>query len=380
LNILGVICEYNPFHKGHEYQLRTHKKELKADGVVCLMSGNFVQRGAPAVFDKWTRAKTAILCGADLVLELPVVYSAQSANRFAYGSVSLLDSLGCIDYLSFGSECGDLEKLRKLSSVMQSPEFEKYVLEELKTGVSYPKARTNALASHFPEFDKSLTETPNNILALEYIAALEKLKSKITPVTLQRNNEFLSASSIREKMEMNEDIHEFVPENADYLELSAYDRTAFDSIVSYRFRSETKDSLAKIADVSEGLNNRFINALKNTFGADELSDKVKTKRYTKTRIDRIIINTLLGITDEDTKIPPQYARVLAFNDKGTEILNKMGKTSRIPVITKTANAKADTPEFMRMFEKDILATDIYALLTENKKASRDFTTSPIYVK
>ena len=282
--MLGVICEYNPFHKGHEYQLRTHKKELKADGVVCLMSGNFVQRGAPAVFDKWTRAKTAILCGADLVLELPVVYSAQSASRFAYGAVSLLDSLGCIDYLSFGSECGDLEKLKNLSSVMQSPEFEKYVLEELKTGVSYPKARTNALLSYFPEFDESLTETPNNILALEYIVSLEKLKSKIAPVTLQRNSEFLSASFIREKMEMNEDIHEFVPENADYLELSAYDRTAFDSIVSYKFRSETKDSLAKIADVSEGLNNRFINALKNTFGADELSDEVKTKRYTKTRI------------------------------------------------------------------------------------------------
>ncbi|MBR4890004.1 MAG: nucleotidyltransferase [Clostridia bacterium] len=380
MNILGVICEYNPFHKGHEYQLKTHKKELKADGVVCLMSGNFVQRGAPAVFDKWTRAKTAVLCGADLVLELPVVYSAQSANRFAFGAVSLLDSLGCIDYLSFGSECGDLDKLKELSSVMSSHEFEKYVLEELKTGVSYPKARTNALAFHYPEFDETLTETPNNILALEYIASLEKLKSEILPVTLKRNNEFLSASSIREKMESSEDIREFVPENADFLDLPVYDKTAFDSMVSYKFRSETKDSLAKISDVSEGLNNRFLNIAKSTFGADELSSEVKTKRYTKTRIDRIIINTLLGITDEDTTLVPQYARVLAFNDKGTEILNKMGKTSRIPIITKTASANPSTSEFKRMFEKDILATDIYALLTENKNASRDFTTSPIYVK
>ena len=366
MNIMAVICEYNPFHKGHEYQLKTHREKYSADGVICLMSGSFVQRGAPAVKNKWERAKDAILNGADLVLELPVVYSSQSAKRFSFGAVSLLDALGCVDFLSFGSESGDLDEIKKCAKIVFSDEFEAKVKEEMKTGISYPAARSKVLEKHFPTLQKDLLSSPNNILALEYVNALSVLNSKITPVTLKRNFEFESASKIREKMKDSE---------------FEYSKDALDQMVSYHMRRETSESLAKIADVAEGLGNRFVKFSKTTYGADELSEAVKTKRYTKTRIDRIIINSLLGITDSDTELSPQYAKVLAFNDKGTQIIKEIRKKSKIPVITKVADAaKTNDDAFSRMLEKDILATDIYALLTKEKKLGLDFTTSPIYVK
>jgi len=380
LKIMAVICEYNPFHKGHEYQLKTHKSHLLADGVICLMSGSFVQRGAPAMFDKWSRAKAAILSGADLVLELPVVYSSQSAMRFSYGAVSLLDTFGCVDVLSFGSECGNLSTLIEAAEVLSLDAFRDCVVSEMKSGISYPAARERAFIQHAPHLSSSLVTTPNNILALEYINALRKRNSKIKPATLLRNKDFISASEIRADMEKNLDVSHALPQSVHTLFQSPYNRAAFDQIVSYHFLRETPETLRCIADVKEGLENRFISCAKTCFGAEALSDSVKTKRYTKTRIDRIIINALLGITDRDTELAPQYARVLAFNDRGTEILKKMNDTSSVPIITKVANAASENADFCRMLEKDILATDIYAQLTVDKRSGLDFTTSPVYVK
>lgn len=379
MNILAVICEYNPFHKGHLYQLKTHRALLRADGVVCLMSGSFVQRGAPAVFDKWTRAKAAVMCGADLVLELPVVYSAQSAMRFAAGAVSLLNELVCVNYLSFGSECGNIQLLQNAEPVVFSDEFARLVCAELKKGISYPAARLSVAKNCFPALSCDLLSSPNNILALEYVHALARLKSAIQPVTLKRNDSFASASQIRDMMEQGRDISEFVPNKAAF-HTTPNDKSVFDQLVSYQFRRETPESLKTIADVSEGLEHRFIKFAKTSFGAEELATQVKTKRYTRTRIDRIIVNTLLGITSADTELPPQYARVLAFNKRGTQILKEMGRTSAIPIITKTADAVSAKDDFWRMFKKDLLATDIYALMTDNKQAGQDFKTSPIYVK
>lgn len=363
---MGVICEYNPFHEGHKYQLKIHKNEFSADGVVCLMSGNFVQRGAPAIFDKWTRAKQAVEGGADLVLELPTVYATQSAMRFAKGAVHLMDSLGVIDFLSFGSECGNIQQLADASAIIFSEEFSFHVARESKNGVSFPKARSNALKKFYPDIDATIIETPNNILALEYLNALKIIDSKILPVTIKRNDKFLPASEIRSKIESGEIKTQNMP----------IDKNIFDSIVSYRFRQETGKNLEKIADMSEGLHNRFLKYVKTTYGAEDLAEHVKSKRYTRTRINRIIINTLLGITNKDTSLSPQYARVLAFNERGTEILKEMSKRSKVPIITKMADAKPSNPDFHRMLEIDILATDIYALLTENKQAGLDFKTSP----
>lgn len=380
MKLLAVICEYNPFHNGHAYHLKSQRERFGADGVVCLMSGSFVQRGIPALFDKWSRAKAAVLSGADLVLELPVVYSAQSAMRFAHGAVSLLNALGCIDYLSFGSESGDMEKLKKAAGVISSETFSAYMKNETKKGVSYPAARTNILEKSFPTLNTQLVSSPNNILAIEYLRALKSLESSIIPVTHERQMDFLSASVIREKILNQESIEEDVPESAKSCFGTPFDQETYDRIVAYHFRKQTPEDLRSVADIAEGLEYRFIKAAKESCSAEELAAKVKSKRYTRTRVDRMIVNALLGITDEDTALPPQYAHVLAFNRCGTKILKEMTKTSQIPIITKMADAKPDTPIYRRMLELDLLATDIYALLTADKRAGLDFKTSPVYIK
>lgn len=380
MNISGIICEYNPLHNGHKYQLTTQKERFGADGVICLMSGSFVQRGAPAMFDKWSRAKAAVLNGADLVLELPVVYATQSASRFATGAVSIFDALGVVNGISFGSECGDLDALKKAARILETEEFQVLLKEELKKGVSFPAAKALAYEKAFPDTDTSLLSLPNNILGIEYLRALNRLGSDISPITHKREHSYSSASCIREKIRNGEDISGDVPKDALLLFQNAYNEAVYDALVTGTFRQKTAEELKTICDVSEGLEERFIKGAKETFGADALSEFVKSKRYTKTRIDRIIINTLLGITKEDTELPPQYARVLAFNDTGTKILRKISNHSSIPVITKMADVKPTCPDFSKMLELDLRATDLYSLLTDDKRGGLDFLNSPIYVK
>lgn len=375
MNTMAVICEYNPFHNGHKYQLTEHKKELFADGVICLMSGSFVQRGAPAVYDKWTRAADAASNGADLVLELPVVYSSQSAQRFAVGAVKLLDKLGVVDFLSFGSECGDITSLTECADIVNSDDFNTLLEEKIKSGMSYPAARTEVFIKNYPNINKSLIDSPNNILAIEYLNALKNINSKIKPVTIARNFDFASASDIRQKLLDNEDVSDLIPTKT----RKTYDYSVFEKLILYNFRKESPKALQQICDMSEGLEYKFKKALQTSLTLEEFADAVKSKRYTRTRIDRIIVNSLLDILDEYTKFEPQYARVLAFNDKGQELLSKMKKTSSIPIITKLADAKPTTREFEIMLDKDILSTDIYSIIT-NKELGLDFKTSPKIIK
>lgn len=375
MKTMAVICEYNPFHNGHKYQLCEHKKALGADSVICLMSGSFVQRGAPAVYDKWTRAQDAVKNGADLVIELPVVYSAQSAMRFSYGAVKLLDKLGIVDYLSFGSECGDIDVLSFVAGVINSPEFKALLEEELKTGVSFPAARTQILREHYPDIDEELISSPNNILALEYINALFDIRSTIKPKTIKRNTKFVSASVIREKMDRNENVKELIPTEV----RKTYDKKAYDNLILYHFRKESPKTLQEVCDVAEGLENKFKKASQLTINQNELAEAVKSKRYTRTRIDRICVNSLLGIKDSHTELEPQYARILAFNSTGQKLLTEIKKVSKIPIITKVADAKPDTNDYEIMLEKDLLATDIYSILTD-KPAGLDYKTSPIVLE
>ncbi len=375
MKTMAIICEYNPFHNGHKYQLTEHKKELGADSVICLMSGSFVQRGAPAIYDKWTRARDAVSNGADLVIELPVVYSAQSAQRFASGAVKLLDKLGVVDYLSFGSECGDIDALKIVAGVINSAEFKALLEEQLKTGLSYPAARAQILLDHYPNIEKSLISSPNNILSLEYINALAELNSSIEPKTLLRNFDFASASEIRDKIHNNENVDGLVPTEV----RTTYDIKAYDNLVLYHFRKERLEALQQICDMAEGLEHKFKKASQTSTTCEELVEAVKSKRYTRTRIDRICANALLGMEDWHTELKPQYARILAFNSRGQELLAKMKKVSKIPIITKVADAKPDTEEYKIMLEKDLLATDIYSILTD-KPAGLDYKTSPIRVK
>ncbi len=375
MKTMAVICEYNPFHNGHKYQLQKHKEELCVDRVICLMSGSFVQRGAPAIYDKWTRAEDAVLNGADLVLELPVVYSCQSAQRFARGAVKLLDKLGVVDYLSFGSECGDVELLKECAEIVNSDDFNALLSEKIKSGLNYPQARAEVFCEHFPAIDETLVGSPNNILAIEYINALKNINSKIEPKTIKRNSDFASASEIRKKIANDEDVSSLIPTKI----RKTYDSKAFDSLVLYHFAKESPETLHRICDVNEGLEYRIKKALQVSRTCDELADTVKSKRYTRTRIDRIIVNSLLEIHDEHTKTEPQYARVLAFNKKGRELLSATKKASSIPIITKVADAKPDNPDFEDMLKKDILSTDIYSVITNNEQGL-DFKKSPIVIK
>lgn len=371
--VVAIICEYNPFHNGHKFQLDTVRKD--AEAIICIMSGSFVQRGAPAVYDKWTRAEDAILNGADLVIELPVVYSAQSAQRFAMGGVKLADSLGVVDALYFGSECGDIVKLKECATILNSEEFNSLMEKEMKEGISYPVARTNVLKTHYSNIDESLISNPNNILSIEYINALSNIKSKIKPYTHKRNFDFASASDIREQMGNGQDVGAFVPTQV----RKPYDKAIFDALVLHHFRRERLETLQTVSDMSEGLENKFKKTSQSVTTADELAESVKSKRYTRTTIDRIIVNSLLGIEEKHTEIPPQYIRVLAFNERGKTLLSNIKKKSLLPIVTKVADAKPDNPDYEVMFEKDLLATDIYSVLT-NKKAGLDFLTSPVYKK
>ncbi len=371
--VAAIICEYNPFHNGHKFQLNTVKKDV--DAVICIMSGSFVQRGAPAIYDKWTRAEDAILNGADLVIELPVVYSAQSAQRFAVGGVKLADSMGVVDILAFGSECGDIEKLKECAGILNSEGFSSLIEKEMREGISFPVARTNILKAHYSHIDENLISNPNNILSIEYINALENIKSKIEPYTHKRNFDFASASAIRIKLEKNEDISDSVPTQV----RKPYNKGIFNALVLHYFRKERPEALQSTCDMCEGLENKFKKASQSATTADELAESVKSKRYTRTRIDRIIVNSLLGIEEKHTEISPQYIRVLAFNERGKSLLSDIKKKSSLPIITKVADAKPDNPDYELMFQKDLLATDIYSVLT-NKKAGLDFLTSPVYKK
>lgn len=371
--ITGIVAEYNPFHSGHSYQI----SKIKSDATVAVMSGSFVQRGDIAVADKWTRAKYAVLSGVDLVVELPVVFALNTAQKFALGAVSLIDSMG-IDELCFGSESGDINALFKTAELIENEpeEISEKIKELTAAGMSYPSAREKAYTGSVP--DGVLSE-PNNILAVEYLRALIRLNSKITPVTVKRHgagyndttpqNNIASASAIRTMLKNNEDVSVFTDFNSVPNDLSK-----LDSAVTANLRLMNAKTLSQINEVSEGLENRILRAAAMCSSIEEIAENVKTKRYTMSRIKRILISSLLGLTADMSLQMPNYIRPLAMNKKGMAALKEIKSRSSLPIISKTADYKEKNP----MFEADIRATDIAALCeNEDKKAAKDFTQSPL---
>lgn len=392
--VAAVICEYNPFHNGHKFLLERQREELGAYGVICIMSGSFTQRGEPAVLNKWLRAEMAVKGGADLVFELPAVFCTQSAERFARGGVSLADRLGVVNSLFFGSECGNINLLNETADFLSEQSADAELLKHYSGGVSYPAARQKMLESIKKSEICEIIKSPNNILALEYIMALKKRNSKILPVTFKRQGAehdgeeteggFASASKIRSMLKNGESISRFVPKTTSEILKSVNDELVYDisplsDILTYILRTKPKEELKNILDMSEGLENRFVDAAMRFGKISEISDFVKTKRYTKSRINRIITNIVLNITKDMDFEECEYARVLAFNDRGAELLKMIKQASSLNIITKTADASL-LGGAKKMLEKDILATDVYALLTKNKQAGKDYRTSPVYVK
>ena len=414
MKTVGIISEYNPFHNGHKYHIHAAKEACSASHVICIMSGSFVQRGEPAIFDKWSRARMAVMNGADLVIELPVVYACQPAEIFALGAVKILNSMGIIDCICFGSELGDTATLFQLAGILQNePEpLRKLFKSQLEQGVSYPKAISEALTSYVGEEQKNLyndiLKNPNNILGIEYIKALTVLKSKIEPVAVKRlasgyndkhiKGHIAGATAIRNEIKENgisEKVKMSMPENSlDIINVNISSNkhpvylNDFSDILLYRLRISEKSELKRYLNIREGLENRLKKHSKISSDCCELIEAVKTKRYTRTYIQRLLCHILLDIRKSDIaqfKKPdcPSYIRVLAFNNNGKDLLKEIKSRSACPVISKVADFRSPDERISKMFSYDLLSTDIYNLAYDapiHRKGSEDYFTSPYYCK
>jgi len=416
MKVLGIIAEYNPFHNGHKYHLQTSKEMTGADLTVVVMSGNFTQRGEPALIDKWARAETALYCGADLVIELPVAYAMGSAEYFAFGAVKLLESLGTVDVLSFGSESGDLDRLAEIASILMSEpdEYKSYLKENLSAGKSYPSARQKALSSYIKarngkDYLSPLLKSSNNILAVEYIKALMRLKSKITPVTISRigndynssmlTGEISSATSIRKvfsetSWQTAEELLGFSVPNPTLAilerELELGRGPVFPSDFSLpilsALRKMTIEQLRALPYMEDGLENRISEAAGKAGSFHELTDMICTRRYPNTRIQRILFSALIGLTNTmlesfNTSGGPAYIRILGFNSAGRRLLSAIRGRTELPVITKTADYKCSSlPLVSAMLRLEAAASDQYVLGYRNpvmRRSGSDFTHSVI---
>lgn len=402
-SIVGIIGEYNPFHNGHKYHLEESKRILHADYSVAIISGNFVQRGNVSVIDKWSKAEMALNNGVDLVLELPTIYSVSSAENFAYGAIKTLNALNIVDYVSFGSEIGNLETLNLFAEIFtkQPSEYISLLNHELSKGLSFPKARENAVLMYLNDIRKysNVLSSPNNILGIEYLKALKKTKSSIRPLTIKRENvqyndisiknNFASATSIREMLIKNKlsKIPYVMPKETYKVFYNCYqkghivkDLSRYEKEIIYTLRKMTLEEISNLPDVSEGLENNIKNAANSCNTLEEFMNIIKTKRYTSTRIRRILVYALLGITKKDMKdstknIP--YVRVLGFNQKGKELLSVISNNARnIDIITSVKKYIDNNPSkySKRMLDIDINATNIYTLGYEKDSwANLDFT-------
>ena len=445
----GIIAEYNPFHRGHEYQIQYTKEKLGADYVIVTMSGDYVQRGTPALISKHLRAEMALRCGADLVLEMPVSVSTASAEAFAMGGVSLLDSLGVVDILCFGSESGEITALKELAEVLvEEPEEYRILLKSfLSQGLSFPAARSQALTEYFKnprnftgdDFDGVLTpllnqvtrilNTPNNILGIEYCKALLRLNSKIQPVTIRREGmgyhdtfadsgsltetpsvsgtnttgsslsgtpdsfspSFASASAIRNLLCQKTSDPESpcpsgntglpttpadilasqIPENAFFIFKNILNsgefltEDALDPILAYCLLQKNIAELASCQDVSGNLAQRIMNQKNLLHGFSQSAALLKTKELTQTRIQRALLHIILDIHHTPERIP--YARVLGFRKESSPLLKEIKKNSRIPVITKLADASRQLDlSSQALLKETTFASNLYESLLSQK--------------
>ena len=400
--VLGIIAEYNPFHNGHLYHLLKSKELTKDNYVVAVIGGNFTQRGEPSIVDKWVKCEMAMASGVDLVLELPTLYSISSAENFADGSVKLLDSLGIVDHLSFGAECQELNKLNMIANTLyeEPKEFKNLLSMELSKGISFPKAREKALISYLNDKDLiHILSEPNNILGIEYLKSLKKHRSKIKPVLLPRKSsghltsdytgEICSSTAIRNMIRTNN-----IKNLKDALTPSSYtilteelskghcvkDFSQFEKICFYNLRKKDIQEIKEIQDVNEGLENLIKKAALSCNSEKEFINIVSSKRYTETRIKRILLYSLLDITKKEMEISKKvtpYARVLGFNEKGKYLLSKINKANpNLKVIT-SVKKFIDTnnnKNLQMMLNKDIYATNVYTLgNAQDSWGNLDFT-------
>lgn len=395
----GIICEYNPFHNGHIYQIEETKRITGADHIVAIMSGNFVQRGDIAIMDKFKRADIAVHNGVDLVVEMPVQYSLASAEYFAKCGVMMLKSLRCVDGISFGSECGNAEELQRCAEAVMKVSTKDNIKPLLDQGMSYPEAVSQLVAYEYGPLTAELLKTPNNTLAVEYIKAMKSLGiDDMDMVTVSRKGAahdgesteegFASATHIRQLIDDDEDFSSFVPKDTvDAIEeydekglLCWYDN--LERAILYRMRTISLPDLKATAGVGQGLENRIFQAGHTAQSLDQLMEMIRTKRYPDSRIRRIILNALIGVRTEDLKVPPIFGRILALNDRGAEIVKMAGSLPEnkfsFPFSTTLKEAvKSENKRIQRTVALNNLASDIYGIASRNARAGGMDFTAPI---
>lgn len=376
---VAIISEFNPFHNGHKYLVDAVKQKT-GEGVVAVMSGSFVQRGEAAIADKFLRAEAALQNGVDLVLELPTAYAVANAQRFARCGVEIAKSLECVNYLAFGCETDDISLLKSAAACIDDKRVQKRVAEQMKEGCYYPRAIENAVREVLGNEVADVFKTSNNILALEYLRALNGSKIKPLPIkrkganhdSLEASGEISSASYIRRLLLSGGDASHF----AEKLPQKITRPENLERAVLYKLRGMTASDFASLPDVNEGLENRIAEAVCRCNSLTEIIDAVKTKRYTHARIRRIITCAFLGITESLQNTPCDYLRVLGFSSEG----EKMLKSCQLEVVTSVAKALKNGRVNNALLKKDVFATDVLALAYDKPcKCGADFTVPVIKI-
>lgn len=418
MTVVGIIAEYNPLHLGHKHHLKCAKEAANANACVCVLSSNFVQRGEPALISKWARTKMALISGADLVIELPSAFSCGSAEYFSSGAVSILDSLGIVDFLCFGSEAGSLDALETAAQhlAFENDFFKENLKKGLEKGLSFAVSRQKALELTLSDSQEAIDviTKPNNILGIEYIKALLRTESTIKPITIERKGQGYNSLELAKTLSSATAIRHYIQEMTN---LSACNKDAFllnnmpeacleilseeinsgrgpifskrfENIILHLFRNKSEVEISQLPYMEDGLENRLKKAALNSVTFEDLVAKVVTKRYPASRIKRILFSAITGITGEfiealKLKGYAQYIRVLGFNEVGRSLLSDMRKKARLPIIIKPSSyEKLDNTLARELFRYEIRATDAYVLgypSVKERIGSSEFSTSPIYI-
>lgn len=396
MDVIGVVCEYNPFHRGHEYHLMMSRRALGGNTpVICVMSGDFVQRGEPAAFSKFARAEAACLCGADLVVELPLPWSLSSAEGFARGSVALISALGAT-HLSFGSETGEVEPLETITEVLLDPFMTAEIKKELSgnASLSFAAARQKVLERHIGELSEQI-KLPNNILAVEYIKAIYELDLDLRTMTVQRFGSGhdmsgtkgpKSASELRGMLAQGRDVSEYIPENALKVFLRETENgrgpltsANYENALISRLRMLPEEIFETLPDSGDGLGRRLFAAVQKEPTVNAVLAAAKTKRYALARLRRICMCAALGIKEGMNKGIPPYARVLAANARGCELLKAAKDRETVNIVTKPASVRTLGSECTELFAAGASAHDLFVLgyrAEKDKKGGEDWRTGP----
>ena len=384
--ISAVIAEFNPFHNGHAYLL--NKARENSEAVIAVMSGNFVQRGDIAIYPKHLRAMFALKNGADMVIALPAGWSMSGAENFAFGGVSLLKSTKIVDRIVFGCETDKPKLLFETANILLSSELNKHIKSHLSDGITYASARQKAV-NEISGDCADILNSPNNILAVEYILAMNKLNFTAEVLPIKRIGaahdssfvigNFSSASNIRKLIRDNNKYSEFVPKNIliDMQENEFADISLIDKALMFKLRSLTLAEIKNLPDISEGIENRIFDAIKFANSLDDLCERIKTKRYTYSRIKRIILSACFGIDASYLKKEPPYIQVLGVNNTGKSLLSEMNKIANIPVIVSNKDFNNLSGFGKSVFDNEAIADNLYGLAFRNYKNSGTAYTQPI---